>query len=459
MINNYLEYWIHTVIRNQLDTDAEFRNFVANRIPDRLTRLDVEAYQLFKLRRTLQYSYKNSSFYHDLFEKAGIKPDAVRNLTDLAGLPFTEPEHLADAPYRFLCLSRAEIARPYSFVTSGTTGPQKKIFWTQGDLAKITDFMAAGMGVVAGTKDIVLILLPDGRPSSQADLLYKGVRKLGATPVAASMDLDAGALLKIIEETHCTVIFGYTGRIFRLSVELQAKHDLCEKGVRVLFLAAEYLPDARRQELERMWNCRVHTHYGLTEMGLGVAVECEARNGYHFNEINLLLEVIDPRTGEPVDQGEEGELVFTTLTREAMPLIRYRTHDLSRLVPEPCPCGANTLLRIDRIRKRLESIVIIGDGDEMYPALFDDVLFEINGLIDYQVILIRQGNRDRLDFRIEAAPERTDILPAIRERLMSTPIVAKNITAGKMVEPGIELVPWGALQSASRAKKMIVDRR
>ncbi len=442
-----------------MECDAEFRDFSHRDSLDRITRADVEIYQFFRLRQILQYSYRNSSFYRGLFRAAGIEPDDIRSPGDLIKIPFTEPGHLSQVPYRLLCISRAEIARPYTFVTSGTTGPKKKIFWTQSDVDRIIDFMAAGIGTVADSNDVVQIILPDGRPNSQADLLYKGVKKLGATPVIADMDLSPLEHLNLIEKSHSTVIFGYAGHFFRISKELQLQCDLRGKGVEVLFLAAEYLPDARRRELQRIWNCPVHTHYGLTEMGLGVAVECEARNGYHFNEADLLLEVINPRTGKPVAAGQEGELVFTTLNREAMPLIRYRTHDISRLITEPCPCGAASLLRIDKVKKRTESIVPIGDGDEMYPSLFDDVLFEIPGLMDYQVTVSRQEYKDRLDFRIEMTPNCIDRIPEINSRLLSEPIISKNVASGKMLEPGIEVVPFGTLRSASRAKKMIVDRR
>ena len=194
-------------------------------------------------------------------------------------------------------------------------------------------------------------------------------------------------------------------------------------------------------------------------MGLGVAVECEAQDGFHFNEADLVLEIVHPETGAPVPAGEEGELVFTTLTREAMPLIRYRTHDLSRLISEPCTCGAASLLKIDTVKKRLESIATIGDGDEIYPALFDDVLFEIPGLVDYQVIAKKEGGMDRLDFKVEMVPDQTGGISEIRRKLLSSPIIAKNLSAQKMLEPGIELVAWGGLQSVGRAKKMILDRR
>jgi phenylacetate-CoA ligase len=455
----YLENWLYERIRSELKADPEFRRSTGTFCFEQFARRDVIGYQLFKLRQTLQYVSTQSSVYRELFEKAGVKPEDIRRLSDMSRLPFTEPQQLSEVPYRFLCLSQSEVARPYTFVTSGTTGPKKKIFWSHGDLERITDFMAAGIGTVADQDDVVQIILPDGRPNSQADLLHKGVIKYGATPVMAAFDLDAEEQLKIIEDHHSTVLFGYTGQIFRLSKELEAKCDLNKKGVKVLFLAAEYLPDSRRRELEKIWNSKIYTHYGLTEMGLGVAVECEAGDGYHFNEADLLLEVINPQTGEPVRAGDEGELVFTTLNREAMPLIRYRTHDLSRLIDEPCACGAVSLLKFDKVKKRLEAIVRIGDGDEMYPSLFDDTLFDFRGLIDYQVVLTREGKKDRLDFKIEMICPSAESSREIAEKLLTEPIIERNIAAGRMALPKVELVGSGALRASGREKKLIVDRR
>lgn len=451
----YLENWIHSIVRTTLHKDTE----VPGNTPAHITRRDVEQYQQVKLRRMLQYACENSSFYRDQFHQAGMDPKDIHHQRDLAAFPLTEPAHLAEWPYRFLCISRAEIARVHTFVTSGTTGPQKKIFWTQIDLDRITNFMAAGIGTAADREDVVQIILPDGRPNSQADLLYQGVKKFGATPVLSSMNLSASEHLALLEKSHSTVLFGYASRLFRISKELQTTGDLGKKGVKVLFLAAEYLPDARRRELQTIWNCRVHTHYGLTEMGLGVAIECKAGNGYHFNEADLLLEIIDPQTGKLVAAGQEGEMVFTTLNREAMPLIRYRSHDISRLILEPCACGAASLLKIDKVKKRLELIVTLASGDEVFPTLFDDLLYEIPGLIDYQLVVTRDGNQDQLDFKIEMHSECPDRIPEIRKKLDLAPIIASNIAAGRMAKPRIELVPWGALKTAERAKKMIVDRR
>jgi phenylacetate-CoA ligase len=436
-----LEEWIHRIAGDKLGIDH-------------VTRADLEAYQLLRLQQTLQYVFEKSSFYRELFGKCGLVPDDVRSIYDLAKIPFTEPHHLSENPYRFLCISQAGIARPYSFVTSGTTGPQKKVFWSHGDLERIIEFMAAGISTVAGPQDVVQIMLADGRPYSQADLLYRGVKRIGATPVLAGMDLAADEYLKILENSGSTVLFGYTSRLFRISKELQSETDLSKKGVKVLFLAGEYVPDAMRRELQRIWHCEIRTHYGLTEMGLGVAVECEAGSGYHFNEASLLVEVINPGTGEFLSPGEEGELVFTTLTGEAMPLIRYRTHDISRLIPEPCRCGAASLLKIDHIRKRLESIMTLDGGDTIYPSLFDDALYEIPGMLDYQVVCMRQEQKERLEFNVEVMSP--DALPDIHRKLLSMPVIRHRIATGRMIEPAVLPVPAGSLQSAARYKKLIV---
>jgi phenylacetate-CoA ligase len=455
----YLENWIHERIRRTAEKEPEFARLLQISRSAPISRATVENYQLFKLRQTLQYAYKNSSFYRNLFIQNKIIPEEVSSLNDLSAFPLTESHRLAESPYRFLCISQSEIARSCTFVTSGTTGPQKKIFWTQDDLDGITDFMAAGIGVVACPEDVVLIILPDGRPNSQADLLSQGVIKLGATPVVAGFDSNAEELMLIIERFHPAVIFGYSGRIFRISKDLQTSHDLSSAGVRILFLAAEYLPDARRNQLQAIWKCQIHTHYGLAEMGLGVAVECSSQNGYHFNEADLLLEIVDPQTGKAVEPGMEGELVFTTLTREATPLIRYRTHDISRYITESCICGASSLLKFGPVKKRLESIVRTASGDELYPALFDDLLYEIPDLIDYQAILERNGNEEQLFFKVEMARQGLDPVPGIIRRLSLEPAIARGMALGKMFAPRVELVVQGTLKSDSRAKKLIVDCR
>jgi phenylacetate-CoA ligase len=426
---------------------------------DALTRSDVERYHLYKLQTTLQYAAQNSSFYRGLFQKAGVMPEDIHTLADIEKFPLTEPEQVAASPFRFSCLSQSEIARIHNFVTSGTTGPRKKIFWTQGDLDRIVRFMAAGIGTVAGSGDVVNVWLPTGLPYGQADLLSRGAEEIGARPVAAPMDINSEDHLKLIMESRVTVIFGLTRRVLRLTRELESSHDLSRLGMRALFLTSEYLPDGAREYLQKTWNCRVSTHYGLTEMGLGVAVECEAGDGYHFNEADLLAEIIDPETGRSAAPGDEGELVFTTLTREAMPLIRYRTQDISRLVPERCSCGAKALGKIAAVRRRIGGITRLAGGEEIYPALFDAALMDMPGFVDYRAVLDRLDGREILRFRVELDQADPGKIPEIKKRLLAVPALARSIQAGSMTEPLTEIAAPGELRAADAGKMRIKDSR
>ena len=423
--------------------------------PGAFTRSDIRRYQLQKLQTALRYAAENSSFYRELFQKTRVAPGDMRALADIEKFPLTEPEQLAASPFRFLCLSQSEIVRVHTFATSGTTGPRKKIFWTQNDLDRIVRFMAAGISTVSHRGDVVGVWLPGGLPYGQSDLLSRGVKKIGARPVAVPMDMSSEDQLRLIRESRATVIFGSMRQALRLTRELRHSHDLSRLGVHTLFLTSEYLPDSARTDLQKTWNCRVSTHYGLTEMGLGVAVECEAGDGYHFNEADLFAEILDPETGRPAAPGDEGELVFTTLTREAMPLIRYRTRDISRLIPEPCTCGAKALGKFAPVRKRIGNITRLTGGEEIYPALFDNALMDIPGFVDYRAILDRRNDMEILRFRVELNRADPEKIPEIRKRLRAVPALAKSVEAGAMAEPSIELAAPGELRGAAVQKMRI----
>jgi phenylacetate-CoA ligase len=455
----FLEQWLHTTIRQRVKKDPEYRQFIGKDSLEQLTRADVDNYHLFKLRETLSYVYKNSSFYKELFNNNGIKPEDIHSLADLAKIPFTNPSDLAQNPNRFVCVSLGDITRVVTFTTSGTTGPQKRVFCTEGDIERMTDFMGVGMRTVANSNDVVQIILPSGTQNNQADLLAMGVEKMGAFPVKAGTSPSAEEQLNLVKKHKSTILFAATPRMYRITQELRGSHDLGKLGVKTIFVTSGYLSEPMRSHLRNTWNCDVHTHYGMTEMGLGVAVECHAHNGYHFNEVDLLLEIIDPQTGEVINDDREGEVVFTTLSREGTPLIRYRTHDISRLITEPCPCGATTLLKFDKTTRRLESVVKVGDGDEIYPSLFDELVYKIPEVADYKVELNKVDGKDRLDFKVAVTQVSDGIKQEIKRALLSSPLFQRNISAGRMAEPGVNLVGLKDFARGTRAKKMITDNR
>jgi phenylacetate-CoA ligase len=455
----FLEQWLQNLIRDKTSRDPEYQRSVGKTSMGKVTRSDIEFYQLSKLREIISYAYENSNFYRKLFDNSGIRASDIISLRDIARIPFTNPADLAKQPYDFPCVPLGDIARITTFTSSGTTGPRKRVFFSEKDLDTITDFMAVGMRTVAAKGDIVQIMLPSARPNDQADLLAKGVKKMGGFPLVSGTNRSSSEQLKIIDEDHPTILFASVSRMYRITQETRHNDDLRGKGVRVIFVTSEYLAESMRKQLQNAWNCDVHLHYGLTEMGLGVAVECHAHSGFHFNEADLMVEVIDPSTGAVLPDNEEGELVFTTLNREAMPLIRYRTHDISKVIIHPCDCGANTLKRIEKISKRLESIVKIGHEDEIYPAMFDELIFQIPEVIDYQLILSRDGRKNALLFKVEVTSQSEAVRNVIYETVLSHSLIRKHLESDMMVSPSIELVKLGGLRRLTRAKKLILDKR
>jgi phenylacetate-CoA ligase len=453
-----IEPWLHAIICKELSEDIEFRQWMGRDTISRITREDIDRYHIFKFRKSLAHAAQNGVFYRDLLKKTGIKIDEIRSLADIAQFPLTDPADIAQNPYYLACVPLGDISHITTFTSSGTTGPQKRVFFNDNDLNRMTDFMAVGMKSVAVEGDVVQIMLPSARANDQSDLLAQGVRKMGGQPIPTGTGLFSEDHLKSIDQYHPAVLFASVSRMWRITEETYLQSDLKAKGVKYLFVTSEYLAESMRRQLREIWNCDVHAHYGMTEMGLGVAVECHTHDGFHFNEADLMLEVIDPETGKVQSDGTEGELVFTTLNHEAMPLIRYRTHDLSRLIPGQCPCGATTLKKFAPVTRRRESIVKLGK-DELYPSSFDELLFSIPDVIDYQVTLSTEGNQDILRFTIEVVQDNEKIRSVIREKLLNHPIIKANMAASTLGLSQIELVSEGKLARLNRAKKLIADKR
>lgn len=409
---------------------------------------EIEEYQLSNLKKMVSYVSEKSVFYKNLADYD------IKDLDDLSKLAFTYPDDLKRESYKLLCVSLSQIKRVFTLFTSGTTGTPKRVFFTEADLDQITDYMGAASRTVAecgGLSEgyIALQLIPDGKPASQAELSSQGARKVKAVPITASPLLDSESLVQIIKKHHPDILFGSPTRVYRLTQQTKEQHNLDRLGVKILFLSSEYVPKAMRERLQDIWGCEVYQYYGMTEMGFVGGVECHAHIGYHLSELDLLLEVVDPETGESVKEGQ-GELVFTTLRREAMPLIRYRTGDLVELITEGCPCGTS-LKTIGKTIRRVGEVEKLGDK-EISLITFDDVLYVVPEVIDYQVALTREGGKDRVIIRAQVT-HKEKVVDKIKDLIMSIPPIRESIEAERMSEPKIELVD--SIKREGRAKKRI----
>jgi len=353
-------------------------------------RKEIDRHQLNKFRETVDYVRARSPFYRDIFD--GIQGPDLQSLGDIASLPFTTAEDIQENALRFLCVSRDEIARVVTLNTSGTTALAKRIHFTGEDLELTTDLFHHGMKALVRPGGKVLILMPSDRYGTVGDLMVRALKRMDVQGIPHGIVLDSGKAIAEIVEKRVDCIIGIPVQVLGL---VRHEHALAiPKGmIRSVLLSADYVPAAIVREIESAWGCMVFNHYGMTEMGLGAAVDCRALQGYHIREADLLFEIIDPDSGQPVADGAVGEVVFTTLTRKGMPLVRYRTGDMSRFMPEPCPCGT-VLKRLEWVKGRLQGGVRLVGGTDLTVADLDEALFPLPGLLNFRVEITGDGKTD-----------------------------------------------------------------
>lgn len=309
-----------------------------------LSRETIENYQLEKIKETVNWAVNHSPFYKDLYQDAD-----VRSWEDFRRLAFTSPADVCERGMDMVCVGQSRISRIVTMETSGTTGLPKRIFFTEEDQELTIDFFHNGMQLLTDASDTVMILMPCRRPGSIGDLLRKGLERFNVRTVAYGLPdgTDDEKILELMEKERVTCTVALATQLAALAKKAGTRRI----PMRTVLLSAEYVSEGNRKVIEEAWGCRIFEHYGMTEMGLGCAVSCPQLCGYHIRELDLYLEIIDPVTGQVLPDGEEGEIVFTTLTRRGMPFIRYRTGDWSSFLTEPCKCGS-ILKRISRVGDR-----------------------------------------------------------------------------------------------------------
>lgn len=325
-----------------------------------------QAWQMEQVQHTVARAKSASPFYRD--HLSGVAPEKLIDLTYLANLPFMDGAILAEQGLRLLCVSQSNVERVRTFQTSGSTGPPKRIWFTAQDLERTVGFFSMGMQHLTAPGDQVAILMSDDTPDSIADLLCRGLARFGANGI-----IGGHLAWEDLAELACQAqtIVGLPAEVFYLS---RKRPELRPKAV---LLSADYIPPALVQGIEAVWKCPVYSHYGLTETGYGLAVQCPQRSLHHLRNADFLVEVIDPRTGHSLLPGQVGELVLTSLQPRGIPLIRYRTGDIGSLVGG-CTCGDH-LPGLGMIRGRWENL-----RQTVNIHALDDRMYRLDGLDRYQ---------------------------------------------------------------------------
>ncbi|MBP2645489.1 MAG: AMP-dependent synthetase and ligase [Firmicutes bacterium] len=344
-----------------------------------LTREQISRYQMERLKATIQWAWRCSPFYRNLLQ--GVAEKELTCFDDLRRFPFTDAEDIRRQGLQFLCVSQDDISRAVTLDSSGTTGAVKRLYFESVDQAATVDFFQYGMAALVERGDRVLILLPGERAGSVGTLLATALNNLGAQPIPYGVVRSIPQALEVMYRERIDSLVGSPAEVFALARYAKTVAGKVFRLKNVL-LSTDYVPKAIEGELQQLWGCDVFQHYGMTEMGLGGGTDCAAHSGYHLHEADFYFEIIDPLTFEVVPEGQKGEVVVTTLNRRGMPLIRYRTGDISRFIPGKCGCGA-VLKRLEQISARKDGQIVLITNQYITMADLDEALFPVDGVISF----------------------------------------------------------------------------
>jgi len=421
-----------------------------------LDRTGLEALQLKRLKTTLNWT-ANSPYYGRAFRELGIDPGGVETLADVKKLPMTTKDDLRDQwPYGFLAVSRDELVRMHS--SSGTTGRATVVFHTANDIGQWTDIIARSMYMTGMRKsDVFQNMMTYGLFTGGLGFHY-GAEKIGALtiPAGAGNSKRQIQLMQDFETTAIHVIPSYALHLMSVFGEM-AVDPWKDTKLRIAFLGAEPHSEKMRRKLEDFYGFKAFDSYGLSEMcGPGVAFECPFQNGLHIWEDHFLVEIIDPETLAPVPDGEEGELVLTTLVRDGMPILRYRTKDLTRILPGPCECG-RTHRRIERIKGRTDDMMII-KGVNIFPIQIERKLMGIPGVgNNFVIILERAEFTDLMIIKVEV--QRETFMGDLRQLEALRRRIVEELKSDILITPRVDLVEPDSLPKSEGKAKRVMDNR
>lgn len=419
-----------------------------------MPRQQLEALQVEKLRRTIDICLQ-SPFYKRVLGERGITSDTIKTIDDVRRLPFTTKQDLRENyPFGLVGGNMKDAIRIHS--SSGTTGNPTVVTYSRHDIESWANMIARSMYMV-GCRDTDVFQNSSGYGMFTGGLGFQyGAEKLGATTVPAAAG-NSKRQIMFIRDFGTTCLHAIPSYAIRLAgVFHEEGIDPRSTKLHTLFIGAEPHTDEQRRRIERLLGVKAYNSFGMTEMnGPGVAFECQEQNGMHLWEDNYILEIIDPDTLEPVPDGEIGEMVLTTLDRTMMPILRYRTHDLTRILPGDCPCG-RTHRRIDRIKGRTDDMFII-KGVNVFPMQVEKILVKYPGLgSNYLITLDSEGDNDVMTVDVELDGLNTDVYPELQRM---TKDIQRALKDEILLTPRVRLVKKGSLPQSEGKAVRVKDLR
>ncbi len=421
-----------------------------------MNRDDLEQLQLERLESTLSRVQMNVPFYRNKFDELGIDTDNIRSLADLSSLPFTTKNDLRENyPYGLFAVPLREVVRVHA--SSGTTGLSTVVGYTQNDIKTWSNLVARILTAGGLTKDdVIQIAFGYGLFTGGFGLHY-GAERIGASVIPMSSG-NTRRQIRIMQD------FKTTALVCTPSYALLLAETMYDMGINVNSLSLKYglfgaepWSDEMRKSIQDKLKITATDNYGLSEvMGPGVAGECLHQNGLHISEDHFLVEIINPSTLEPVPSGEAGELVITTLTKQAFPVIRYRTRDLTRLITEPCPCG-RTFNRIEKVKGRTDDMLIV-KGVNVFPSQIESILFDIEGTEPhYQIIIDRKGPLDQISVLVEASED--IFFDEVKKQSELINLIKSRLDSELGLSVGVKIVEKQTLERSEGKSKRVIDKR
>lgn len=425
-----------------------------------LTRDEIDRFRCYRLKKIVNYAVRNSELYKERLCSAG----GINSIEDIRKLPFTTASDLRHRPYKMMCITMGGVVRTFAHFTTGTTGMPKRIMFSESDISRIRRNMRGVIGEMLTDAGLdpkgshLGIYLPDvGRPLSMAGMIAEAGEDLGCTSYKGSCADIAEEQLTEIETEKPDVLMGSAFRIWRIVKSGIETERLSGLDVKAILITSEYMPQAMRKEIEKAFGAEVFHHYGMTEPGFAIGVECGRHAGYHYNEADLLFEIVDPVTGENLPDGHEGELVLTTLNRQAQPLIRYRTGDIASITHDPC-CGA--LSSIGLLTKRIGLTYELKNGKEIYSSVTDEALYCLEDMLDYRIYLSDESGIDHLRCEAECIGDKESFDERVKEALMGIEAIKDAVCSGALTIDPLVIRGRGDLRRGGRTmKRKIVDER
>lgn len=416
------------------------------------SRDEIAALQLERLRWSVRHAYENVPTYRARFDAAGVHPDDLRTLEDLARFPFTTKDDLRAAyPFGLFAVPRERIARIHA--SSGTTGKPTIVGYTSRDLETWAEVVARSIRAAGGRPGMIVHVAYGYGLFTGGLGAHYGAERLGCTVVPVSGGMTERQVT-LIEDLRPDIIMVTPSYMLAILDEFRRQGlDPRASSLAIGIFGAEPWTNAMRAEIEEAFDMHAVDIYGLSEIiGPGVANECvETKDGLHLWEDHFYPEIIDPETGRVLADGERGELVLTTLTKEAMPVIRYRTRDLTRLLPGT----ARTMRRIEKITGRSDDMIILG-GVNVFPSQVEEQILRVGGLAPhYQLVLTRDGRLDAMTVRVEAEPG----VAGAEQRAALAQELAQHVKGVIGVSVGVEVVDPGAIERSTGKARRVVDLR